>query len=112
MTVARLPAHLEVSGIVRAVEAVGGFAMILQCGERDAGAILVVTQDRGRERRLWERLPNLDGQRVFSLARAEADGEENAFSAYLERRQSSDPDSWVIEVDVPNGERFIDCAVQ
>ena len=36
---ARLPAHLEVSGLLRAVEGAGGFAMVLHKGEREAGTI-------------------------------------------------------------------------
>jgi len=44
---ARLPAHLEVSGLLRAVEAAGGFATVLARGERDAGTILVVCCENG-----------------------------------------------------------------
>ena len=50
---ARLPAHVEVSGLIRAVESAGGFAMVLQKGERDAGTILVLTTQNGRNTRLW-----------------------------------------------------------
>ena len=38
----RLPAHLEVAGLIRAVEAAGGFATVIAKGERDAGTLLVV----------------------------------------------------------------------
>ena len=43
----RLPAHLEVAGLIRAVEAAGGFATVIAKGERDAGTLLVVCSERG-----------------------------------------------------------------
>ena len=44
---ARLPTHVEVSGLIRAVEAAGGFATVLSKGERDAGTIALVALERG-----------------------------------------------------------------
>ena len=35
----RLPARVEVTGLIRAVEAAGGFATVIAAGERDAGCI-------------------------------------------------------------------------
>ena len=63
MDEARLPAHLEVSGLVRQVQAAGGFAMVLNKGERDAGTIMVITCEKGRNFRAWERMPQPDGER-------------------------------------------------
>ncbi|MBN8501871.1 MAG: DUF1491 family protein [Sphingomonadales bacterium] len=37
----RIPAHLEVSGLIRSVEAAGGFATVLYRGERESGTILI-----------------------------------------------------------------------
>ncbi len=62
---ARLPAHVEVSGLIRAVEGAGGFGMVLQKGEKDAGTLLVLTTQSGGNTRLWERMPQLDGSRAF-----------------------------------------------
>ena len=39
----RIPAHLEVSGLIRAVEAAGGFGMVLSKGEHTAGTLMVVS---------------------------------------------------------------------
>ena len=105
---ARLPAHVEVSGLVRAVEAAGGFAMIIQRGERDAGTVLVVTMDRGSPATLWERMPQLDGSRSFTATRRQDTEKPWEFSEYLDRRQRSDPDCWVVELDIADAERFID----
>jgi len=109
---ARLPAHLEASGLIRAVEAAGGFAAVVQRGERDAGVILLITRDRDEDVRLWERMPHLDGSRPFTVTKIESVENKAEFSNYIERRRISDPDCWVIELDIANAERFIDSATQ
>ena len=104
---ARLPAHVEVSGLIRAVESAGGFAMVLQKGERDAGTILVLTTQNGRNTRLWERMPQLDGSRKFSCTREQDDENPREIDEYMGKRRRSDPDCWVIELDIENAERFV-----
>lgn len=104
---ARLPAHVEVSGLIRAVESAGGFAMVLQKGERDAGTILVLTTQNGRNTRLWERMPQLDGSRKFSCTREQDDENQREIDEYMGKRRRSDPDCWVIELDIENAERFV-----
>ena len=69
MSDARLPAHLEVSGLVRTVESAGGFGMVIQKGEKDAGVILVLTTHNGANTMLWERMPQRDGSRAFTCTR-------------------------------------------
>ncbi|MEE8231630.1 MAG: DUF1491 family protein, partial [Qipengyuania citrea] len=93
---ARLPAHVEVSGLIRTVESAGGFAMVLQKGERDAGTILVLTTQNGRNTRLWERMPQLDGSRKFSCTREQDDENPREIDEYVWKRRRSDPDCWVI----------------
>ena len=44
----RLPAHVEVTAIMRRVEADGGFATVLRKGDPDRGALILVLQERGR----------------------------------------------------------------
>ncbi|WP_067675865.1 DUF1491 family protein [Tsuneonella dongtanensis] len=103
----RLPAHLEAAGIRRLAESMGGFATILSRGERDAGTIGIVIIGRGEPARLYERMPQLDGNRPF-VCTAEEDAEnKEEFSAILERRRQRDPDLWLIEADVPERERFV-----
>lgn len=104
---ARLPAHLEVSGLVRRVENEGGFATIVQRGEKDAGTILILTLERGKNAALWERMPQLDGSRPFTLSKQEEPEKKKEFSEYLERRRRQDPDCWVVELDIVNAGRFI-----
>lgn len=106
----RLPAQLEVSGLIRAVQAEGGFATVLQKGEQDAGTLLIITTQGGQNSRLWERMPQLDGSRRFTCAKTQNIENKCEFEDYLNRRRQQDPDSWVIELDIADAERFIDSA--
>lgn len=107
MTDARLPAHLEIAGFLRAVEAAGGFGVVLQRGERDAGTIVLVTTDRGERVRLWERMPQIDGTRQFTGTREADLNNPSEFGDYLARRMNQDLDCWFIELDIPDATRFI-----
>lgn len=107
MSDARLPAHLEVSALIRAAEAVGGFGTVLQKGERDTGVILVLTLTKGRSGRLWERLPRIDGRRLFSIVREETTESGREFADYLARRAAQDRDAWLVELDIADAERLI-----
>ena len=104
---ARLPAQLEVSGLIRRVAADGGFAAVLRRGERDAGTILLVCRGNGANSRLFERMPQPDGARPWTATRTQDPENPREFDDYLARRGDLDPDLWVVELDIPNPERFI-----
>jgi hypothetical protein len=104
----RLPAHLEVSGLIRAVEAAGGFAAVIAKGERDAGTLLVICSEKGGPSAAYERMPQPDGSRAWTLSRRQDPENPGEFWEYCERRQRQDSDLWIVELDVPDGERFID----
>ena len=104
----RIPAHLEVSGLIRAVEAAGGFATVIAKGERDAGTLLVVCCGRDRACAAYERMPQPDGGRAWGLSRVQDAGKPQEFWDYCDRRKAQDRDLWIVELDVPDGERFID----
>lgn len=61
----------------------------------------------GRASRAFERMPQADGSRGWTLSRADDGEEPAAFAEWLERRRQQDPDLWIVELDVPQGERFI-----
>ncbi len=107
MSEARLPAKLEVSGLVRRVQAEGGFATILAKGEADAGTIMVLTTVNGRNFRAWERMPQADGSRAWECVRRAEEGYGEDLANYLDRRKSQDSDLWIVELDIADGERFI-----
>lgn len=103
----RLPAALEVSALTRQVSAAGGFAMVLAKGEPDSGSILVVTMVNGSNSKVYERMPQADGSRTWHLAKREDPLKPQELSDYLSRRRLQDSDLWIIELDIPHGERFI-----
>jgi hypothetical protein len=103
----RLPAQLEVGALIRLVEAAGGFATVLRKGERDGGTILVVLTEKGGNTRVFERMPRPDGTREWCLAKAEDPENRQEIQEWLARRGNQDPDLWIVELDIVNGERFI-----
>lgn len=103
----RVPAHLEVKGLIRAVEAVGGFATVIAKGERDAGTLLVVCCENGRCAAAYERMPQSDGTRAWTLSREQSAENPQEFWDYCDRRKTQDGDLWIVELDVPDAERFI-----
>jgi hypothetical protein len=102
-----LPAHLEVAGLIRAVDASGGFATVIHKGEREAGTILVVLAEKGGNQRLFERMPNCESGREWTCTKIQDTENKSEFTDYLERRRQRDPDLWIIELDIADGERFI-----
>ena len=103
----RLPAHLEISGLIRAVSAAGGFGTVLAKGERDAGTILVVCCENGMNGKIYERMPQVDGTRQWTLIKKQDTENPMEFSEYCDRRKRQDSDLWIIELDIANAERFI-----
>jgi hypothetical protein len=103
----RLPAHLEISGLIRAVQNAGGFATVLAKGERDAGTILVICREAEGISRAFERMPHPDGTRSWALTKSEDIEKKEDFKEYLDRRRRQDSDLWILELDIVNGERFI-----
>ncbi|MDA7787605.1 DUF1491 family protein [Sphingomonadaceae bacterium] len=104
----RLPAHLEVSGIIRSVQAEGGFATVLAKGEKDAGTILIVSVVNGENAQLYERMPQMDGSRAFVCTRQQDTENKREFDEYLTKRGDQDADIWVLELDIADAERFIE----
>lgn len=103
---ARLAAGLLVNALVRRVNAAGGSAVVLAKGDAEAGAILVLTLDRGENPAFLERGIGPDGKpALVRSGPAELTGEA-AISDYWHRRRSRDSDLWVVELDIAGAERF------
>ena len=105
---ARLPTHIEVSGLIRQAQAAGGFATVLQSGERDAGTLGILTTHSGKNTMFWERMPHLDGTRRFQATKLQDTENTTDFDEYIRRRMDQDPDLWILELDGPEMERLID----
>lgn len=97
----RLPTHLVVGALLRRVNDAGGMAVVLARGDAQTGGLLVSLADRAGEPRLVERAFDLDG-----TARLIDSTPSGAIDDYWRRRRAGDPDLWVIELDIADGERF------
>ncbi|MEG8057255.1 DUF1491 family protein [Sphingomonas faeni] len=97
----RLSSGVLVSALLRRVNDAGGFGAVMAKGDPQGGAILVIAVDKGTPPRLLERGIGPDGRTALidSTPREDLDG-------YWRRRRASDPDLWVIEVDIAAAERF------
>ena len=103
----RIPAHLEVSGLIRAVQAAGGFGTVIARGERDAGTLLVICCENGANAAAFERMPQPDGSRAWTLCRSQSADNQQEFWDYCDRRRHQDDDLWIVELDISDAERFI-----
>lgn len=101
MALPRLASHVKVAALLRRVQSEGGFGAVLARGDATAGAIAIVTRDRGETRLL---APTLQASGRYDWAELAA-GE--AIPAWIERARRLDPDLWVIELDIPHAARFI-----
>lgn len=98
----RLTSDFRVTALIRRVHDAGGSAMVLAKGDAMSGAILIVALERGRDPACWER--DLSG---VGLTRCgPIDGEPQDVEEYWRRRRKSDPDLWVVELDIAAAERF------
>jgi hypothetical protein len=103
---ARLTSAMLVGALRKRVATAGGFAAILAKGDEISGVILIQTLEKGQETGLFERVPNFDGG--YALMRCGPSPEEgpDALDQYIARRRRADPDLWLIELDIPEAERF------
>lgn len=103
----RLTSAMLVSALVRRVNGAGGFATVIHHGDDRAGAILVECSDRGQSDMLLERITEFDGSIGWRSVAAATGEDPGARSERLSRRLRSDPDLWVIELDIPDAQRFV-----
>ena len=103
----RLPAHLEAAALIRRAEADGGFAAVLRKGDPDRGAMTVVIRERGDLHGLMERELGPDFTYGWSLRRLDATGDDDSVAGLIAKKEQFDPDFWLIELDIPQAERFI-----
>lgn len=106
MADAGLSASVEASGLIRRVEAEGGFAAILRKGDPERGSLLLVIRSRGRHIACLERMLGPQGYQWGETGPSAADADE-VLAEFLAKRVRFDDDLWLIELDIAQAERFI-----
>jgi hypothetical protein len=101
----RIATRLLVDALIRRAEAGSGFAAVIAKGDPSSGALLVLITCRGSDPIVYERLLAPSGDYLWSETRGAANAEETR--KFLEKRRRGDPDLWVLELDVPEVERFV-----
>ncbi len=107
MTDARLTSAMMVSAFLRFTDQDGGFAVVVSKGDPTSGTVLVQLLEKGRVIGLYERLLDPSGQYLWTRNVPQDFENKEEISEYYSRRKARDPDLWLIELDVPNAERFI-----
>ena len=103
---ARVTSSVLVSALVRRVNQEGGNAAVLAKGDATAGAILLVTYEKGTRPRFFERGIGPGGEPALLSSGPAELADETAVSAYWKRRRERDSDLWVVELDIAGAERF------
>lgn len=104
---ARLTSALLVSHLTRRAFALGGSAAILTKGDPGAGALMLQLREKGAFSGLWDPILTPSGDYCWVKNVDQTIDNKQLFENYLDRRRAIDPDLWIIELDVPNAERFI-----
>lgn len=102
----RLTSRMLASALVRRAGQEGGFATVMRKGDEVAGTIMLICLDKGVESGLYERMPDFAGGYHLMRCGPSPDAGADERSQYLDRRVRSDPDIWLIELDIPEAERF------
>ncbi|MEP7348452.1 MAG: DUF1491 family protein [Sphingorhabdus sp.] len=106
MTEPRLASSVQVSAFIRLAELGGDFATVLRKGDPVAGAILLIGLVRGENPRLFERFPLIAGGSPWQQMAKQPTENETEITERWKKRAASDPDLWVIELDVAMPERL------
>ncbi|EQB06103.1 hypothetical protein L288_11615 [Sphingobium quisquiliarum P25] len=102
----RLTSAILVNVLVRRAAAAGGFATVLVKGDEISGVILIQAVEKGQDSGLFERVPDWEGGYRLTRCGPEPQEGPEALSQYIARRRRSDPDLWIIELDIADAERF------
>ena len=103
----RLPARLEASSLVRRAEIEGGFGMVVARGDPDRGALVLLVAHRGGHVACLERSFGAGGAYAWQKVGPAEGATPETVRDWSHKRSLFDPDLWLIELDIPQPERFI-----
>jgi hypothetical protein len=80
--------------------------MVLAKGDETAGAILIVTMEKGAFTGLSERILDMSGRYTWANVGPQTTEKQEEIDEYLARRRRGDPDLWLIELDIAGAAQF------
>jgi len=92
---------------MRRVTAEGGFATIVRKGNDERGSLLLLVASRGSHVAALERVLGADGSYVWQRVGPSESASSMEMADFLAKRARFDEDSWAIELDIAEPERFI-----
>ena len=107
MSAARLTSTLLVGSISRLAARDGGFVAVLAKGDPTSGSMILQLLEKGQFRGLFERFPDPKGVQRWQVTGPQTIVNTQEIEEFLARRRRVDPDLWVIELDIPDAERFV-----
>jgi len=107
----RLRADVWVSGYMRTVRVLGGFAYLKQRGSPEAGSVLLKVEGPDRTYRVLSPV-YFDDKRQWMVSTGTTPVSEADADGYIERRLKTDPDLWVVEVEDQQYRHFLNEPVE
>lgn len=101
----RLTAEFWVQAYLRRLDIANIPAFVVYKGDVTAGAVLIKANLLDGSVKLFHRIYNGDGQRIWSLL---DEGLEPKMDELVVKQRRFDPDLWVIEVEDRNGRTLLD----
>ena len=102
----RLATAVYVNALIRRVNQMGGLATLLSKGDEMAGALLLVTLEKGVNTGIWERALTPQGLYQWVPISAQVIENEHEITEICGRRKARDPDLWIVELDIAHAARF------
>lgn len=103
----RLPAKLEATALMRQAQGEGGFATVIKRGDDDRGALILLVAERGQPKAMIERRMGPGFDYRWTIIATADEAEQEKFRESTAKQVRFDPDCWLIELDVPDAERFV-----
>ncbi|KGJ14851.1 DUF1491 family protein [Paracoccus sanguinis] len=104
----RLTAGLRVAALLRRADLAGRGAYVVHRGDETAGALAVSVVRPGGQAELWAQ--EFDFATDARAWVAQATGTAREIDTAIARRRAADPDLWVLELELRDGEAVADFA--
>ena len=88
------------------VALVTGFVTAILASTCCLGPLVLITLENGVNTGVWERAWTPDGAYRWTKIHSQVIENEQEISAFCARRRASDPDLWIVELDIADAAQF------